>query len=117
MTVAVLGAALTLKSVTGTLAEALMGVDEPFTVTVALLPSATAAVGVRITVTVAVACTARDPIAQVIVGGVPVAPVQEAPVEALAEVKVALPVGRLSTNVTPAAGSGPLFLMVYAKLA
>src|SRR5207245_11015590 len=103
---------LMLRSVTARLDEGRMGVDEPVTVTVALLPSATAVVGVRITVTVAVACTARDPIAQVIVGGVPVAPVQEAPVEALAEVKVALPVDRLFRIVTPVAGSGRLVMLV-----
>ena len=88
------GAAQTLKSVTIKNAEALFWVDEPFAVTMPLLARVTASVGVRITVTVAVAPTLIVPIAHVMLAGVPVGLVQDAPVEAVTELKQSLAADR-----------------------
>ena len=112
------GAAQTLKSVTVKNVEALFWVDEPFAVTMPLLARVTASVGVRITVTVAVAPTLSVPMAHVMLAGVPVGLVQDAPVEAVTELKVAFVVGSVSVNVTADAVSGPLLLViVYVKVA
>src|SRR3954469_7974832 len=106
------GAALIVKSVTGTFSTDANGTKgPPFALRVgAIFREVVPVVGVKTTVTVTVAFTATDPMLQTTVEFTGVG--QVPPGLAVAELKVTPALGNDPLNTTCAAGSGPLFTKV-----